>query len=138
MKSLIYIVAFFIASANCIADEFDKCKIHGFERPAWTKPDSIPNSVESAEELNPKVVLHPNPTGGSFIISSESVEFFTGSISIADVLGQIVIKDVKFDVINKNTIEISDERFKLAPTGTYFLSLNSAEQSLHLKLIKIE
>ncbi|MBS3999092.1 MAG: T9SS type A sorting domain-containing protein [Desulfobulbaceae bacterium] len=138
MKNVIYIVAFILTFANCFAEELDNCKIQGFERAAWTKPDSIPNTVETNEDLNQIVILHPNPTGGSFILTSAAIEFFSGSISITDLLGEIVIDNIKFDVINPGAIEISDDRFKIAPTGIYILRLNSTEQRLHLKLIKFE
>ncbi len=138
MKSLIYIIAFIFTSANCFAEELDNCKIQGFERSAWNKPDSGTNVIESHKPVNPTVLLHPNPTGGSFIITSKSTEFVAGSISITDLLGQTVIDDVKFEVINSESIEVLDERFTKAPRGIYFLRLFSETEAIQLKLVKLE
>jgi hypothetical protein len=138
MKSLIYIAAFIFTLANCFAEELDKCKIQGFERSVWNKADPGTNVVESPNPGNQMVVLHPNPTGGSFIITSKSTEFFAGSISITDLLGQIVIEDVKFEVINNESIEVRDERFTKAPRGIYFLRLFSENETIQLKLVKLE
>ncbi|MCO5250526.1 MAG: T9SS type A sorting domain-containing protein [Candidatus Kapabacteria bacterium] len=138
MKSLIYIIAFIFTFANCFAEESDNCKIQGFERPAWNKADSGTNVSERYNPVNPTVLLHPNPTGGAFIITSKSTEFVAGSISITDLLGQIVIEDVKFEVINSESIEVRDERFTKAPRGIYFLRIFSENETIQLKLVKFE
>ncbi|PKL85008.1 MAG: hypothetical protein CVV22_10170 [Ignavibacteriae bacterium HGW-Ignavibacteriae-1] len=138
MKSILYIVVFIFTFANSFAEELDKCKIQGFERSEWNKADSGTNVVETSNPVNPTVLLHPNPTGGAFIITSKSTEFTAGSISITDLLGQIVIDDVKFEVINSESIEVQDERFTKAPRGIYFLRLFSENETIQLKLVKLE
>lgn len=138
MKSLtLYITTLILLTSITFPDEFDKCKIRGFERAEWSKPDSVPISVETDNSLKTIFNVYPNPTNGLFIVTS-SIALFATEITITDVLGDKIFENIKFKIIDSISIEIVDERFIAAPRGIYFVRLHYPTKFTQFKLIKTE
>lgn len=78
------------------------------------------------------LAVYPNPNNGQFIIALTSTEDNETTVSVVDVLGREVIKEVYSIVKGENKLEIGITNY---PKGIYYVRVQNASQQLQMKMV---
>ena len=114
---------------------FCDSNITAYRSPTWTTPIfwTQPGSIKliGGDIIN-NLNVYPNPSSGKFSVSFISEKLQSLEVSISDVMGKIIYKEVRESFVGEyiKTIEINDHS-----KGLYFLEIKNDMGVINKKII---